>query len=188
MKLGHLPTGYDHKYTYSHIGYNLKITDWQASVGLAQLKKLDKFLEIRKNNAEILLSRLSDLQDYLILPKTTLNCQPSWFGFLISVKENAPFGKLELVTYLEANGVGTRQLFAGNILRQPMICENEVELRIEDSRLLNSKNLTDADYESLGGTEFVMNNTFWVGVSQNNTIADMEKVSEVIHQFVKKCQ
>lgn len=184
MKLGHLPEGYDHKYTYSHIGYNLKITDWQASIALAQLKKLDKFLEIRKNNAETLLARLADLQDYLILPKITPNCKPSWFGFLISVKEDAPFSKLELVPYMEAHGIGTRQLFAGNILRQPMIAENEVQLRIEDSDLLNSKNLTEKDYQSLKGTEFIMNNTFWVGVAQNNTVADMEKTSAVIHQFV----
>lgn len=184
MKLGHLPEGYDHKYTYSHIGYNLKITDWQASIALAQLKKLDKFLEIRKNNAETLLARLADLQDYLILPKITPNCKPSWFGFLISVKEDAPFSKLELVPYMEAHGIGTRQLFAGNILRQPMIAENEVQLRIEDSDLLNSKNLIEKDYQSLKGTEFIMNNTFWVGVAQNNTVADMEKTSAVIHQFV----
>lgn len=185
MKLGHLPEGYDHKYTYSHIGYNLKITDWQASIAVAQLKKLDNFLAIRKQNAETLLAKFADLQDYLILPTITPNCTPSWFGFLISVKKDAPFSKQELVKYLEANGIGTRQLFAGNILRQPMVVENDVMLRIGDSGLLNSKELTETHYQSLKGTEFIMNNTFWVGVAQNNTIKDMEKTSKVIHEFVE---
>lgn len=185
MKLGSLPEGYDHKYTYSHVGYNLKITDWQASIALAQLKKLDTFLSIRKENAETLLKELADLQEYLILPKITKNCIPSWFGFLISVKENAPFSKQELVKYLEENGVGTRQLFAGNILRQPMIVENSISLRIGNSKLLNSKELTEEDYATLPETEFIMNHTFWVGVAQNNTPKDMKKISEVIHKFVK---
>jgi len=186
MQMGHLPAGYDHKYTYSHIGYNLKITDWQAAIAVAQLKRLDEFLAIRKQNAETLLALLNDLQEYLILPQITPHCTPSWFGFLISIKENAPFNKLELVQYMEANGIGTRQLFAGNILRQPMLSENEVMLRIGNSELLNSKELTETHYTSLRGTEFIMNNTFWVGVAQNNTIADMEKISAVIHQFISE--
>ena len=125
------------------------------------------------------------MQEYLILPKITKNCIPSWFGFLISVKENAPFSKQELVKYLEENGVGTRQLFAGNILRQPMIVENSISLRIGNSKLLNSKELTEEDYATLPETEFIMNHTFWVGVAQNNTPKDMKKISEVIHKFVK---
>jgi CDP-6-deoxy-D-xylo-4-hexulose-3-dehydrase len=185
LKLGNLPQGYDHKYTYSHIGYNLKITDWQAAIALAQLKKLDKFLAMRKENAETLLAELADLQDYLILPKITENCTPSWFGFLISVKEDAPFTKQDLVKYLEANGVGTRQLFAGNILRQPMIVENDINLRIGNSELLNAKELTEEHYAVLPGTEFIMNHTFWVGVAQNNTPEDMKKTSKVIHEFVE---
>ena len=184
LKLGNLPQGYDHKYTYSHIGYNLKITDWQASIALAQLKKLDKFLAMRKENAETLLKELSDLQDYLILPKITENCTPSWFGFLISVKENSPFSKQELVKYLEANGIGTRQLFAGNILRQPMIVENDINLRIGNSELLNAKELNENHYAMLPKTEFIMNHTFWVGVAQNNTPEDMKKTSKVIHDFI----
>ena len=186
MKLGNLPEGYDHKYTYSHIGYNLKITDWQAAIGLAQLKKLDIFLEQRRKNAEILSDKLCDLEKYLILPRPTQNCVPSWFGFLISVRENAPFSKQEMVMYLEQNGIGTRQLFAGNILRHPMVVENEFPLRIGNSNLLISKELTEDHYKSLPGTEFIMNNTFWVGVSQNNSPSDMEKISEVIHRFVAK--
>ncbi len=185
MKLGNLPQGYDHKYTYSHIGYNLKITDWQASIALAQLKKLDKFLAMRSENAKTLLTELADLQNYLILPQITKNCTPSWFGFLISVKEDAPFSKQDLVKYLEANGIGTRQLFAGNILRQPMIVENDVDLRIGDSSLMKAKDLSENDYHKLPNTEFIMNHTFWVGVAQNNTPQDMKKISAVIHEFVK---
>ncbi len=184
LQLGNLPMGYDHKYTYSHIGYNLKVTDWQAAIGCAQLKKLDAFLEMRRQNAETLLAELADLQDVLILPKVSEDCTPSWFGFLISVKEAAPFTKQELVEYLEANGVGTRQLFAGNILRQPMIVENEIELRVGTSPLMKSSELTEMDYAKLAGTEFIMNHTFWVGVAQNNTPEDMKKISTVIHQFV----
>lgn len=184
MKHGHLPEGYDHKYTYSHIGYNLKITDWQAAIALAQLKKLDMFLAMRKENAETLLKELSDLQDFLILPKITKNCVPSWFGFLISVKENAPFTKQELVPYLEAHGIGTRQLFAGNILRQPMIVNNDIILRIGSDVAIHSSQLTEANYAKLKGTEFIMNHTFWVGVAQNNTPEDMKKTSRVIHEFI----
>lgn len=186
MKLGHLPQGYDHKYTYSHIGYNLKITDWQASIALAQLKKLDTFLEMRRTNAATLLKELADLRDYLILPSADNRCMPSWFGFLISVKESAPFTKQDMVKYLESSGIGTRQLFAGNILRQPMFVENDVKLRIGRSELLNSRNLTEEHYKLLPNTDFIMNNTFWVGVAQNNTPEDMQKTSAVIHRFVKE--
>ena len=186
LKLGHLPKGYDHKYTYSHIGYNLKVTDWQAAIAVAQLKKLDSFLQIRKNNAETLLKGLADLQDYLILPKVNGNCTPAWFGFLISVKDNAPFTKQELVQYLEENGIGTRQLFAGNILRQPMMAKNDVKVRIGSDCVKNAKDLTEADYVRLPGTEFIMNHTFWVGVAQNNTPKDMERTVQVIHSFIKE--
>ena len=186
MKLGALPEGYDHKYTYSNIGYNLKITDWQAAIGLAQLGKLDTFLDMRRQNANILNTELSDLQDYLILPKFYEKCSPSWFGYLISVRENAPFNKQQMVTYLEQNGIGTRQLFAGNILRQPMLKNNDVMLRIGNGKLQNSRDLTESDFAKVPGTEFIMNNTFWVGVAQNNTPRDMLKTTDVIHNFVKQ--
>ena len=184
LQLGALPFGYDHKYTYSHVGYNLKVTDWQAAIGLAQLGKLDNFLAIRRENAETLNKELADLQDYLILPQITKNCTPSWFGYIISVKDNAPFTKQEMVPYLEQNGIGTRNLFAGNILRQPMLKNNDIPVRIGNSELKNSRNLTEDDYKKLPGSEFIMNNTFWVGVAQNNTPQDMKKTSEVIHNFV----
>ena len=188
MKLGNLPEGYDHKYTYSHVGYNLKITDWQAACGVAQLDKLDGFLKIRRDNAETLLKELADMQDYLILPSHNEKCAPSWFGFLISVKEDAPFTKQQLVEYLEAHGIGTRQLFAGNLLRQPMITTNDLPLRIGGGALKNSRDLTEDDYAALPVTDFIMTHTFWVGVAQNVTIEDMKQTARVFHDFVReKC-
>ena len=163
QQLGNLPFGYDHKYTYSHIGYNLKITDWQAALGCSQIDKLDDFLKIRRRNAELLTELLSDLTDYLILPEVKEGVKPSWFGYLISVKENAPFTKQQLVEYLENNKIGTRQLFAGNILRQPMIVDNDINFRIGSSKVLNSKELNEEYYKLLPNTEFIMNHTFWVG-------------------------
>ena len=186
MQIGALPKGYDHKYTYSNMGYNLKITDWQAAVGLAQLGKLDSFLEMRRNNATVLNEKLSDLQNYLILPQIAYKCTPSWFGYLISVKPDAPFTKQEMVYYLEQHGIGTRNLFAGNILRQPMLKNNDIAIRIGNGKLQNSRDLTERDYEKLSGADFIMNNTFWVGVAQNNTPQDMQKTSSVIHEFVNK--
>lgn len=186
MKMGNLPEGYDHKYTYSHVGYNLKITDWQAACGVAQLDKLDGFLKIRRDNAETLLKELADLQDYLILPSHNEKCAPSWFGFLISVKEDAPFTKQQLVEYLEAHGIGTRQLFAGNLLRQPMITTNDLQLRIGGGALKNSRDLTEDDYKTLPVTDFIMAHTFWVGVAQNVTVEDMKQTSKVFHDFIRE--
>lgn len=188
MKMGALPEGYDHKYTYSNIGYNLKITDWQAAIGLAQLGKLDKFLEIRRKNAMTLNAELADLQDYLILPQVSEKCTPSWFGYLISVREAAPFTKQELVQYLEQNGIGTRQLFAGNILRQPMLKNNNVPCRIGNGMLQNSRYLTESDYKKLPVSEYIMEHTFWIGCAQNVTTTDMKKTSAVMHEFVNKYQ
>lgn len=185
MKLGNLPEGYDHKYTYSHIGYNLKITDWQAAIACAQLKKLDEFLEIRRRNAECLMRGLSDMQDSLILPEICDNSTPSWFGFLISVKDGAKFTKQELVEHLEQSGIGTRQLFAGNILRQPMFVENDIPLRIASSGLKLSSELSESDYAMLPNTDFIMNNTFWVGCAQNLEQRDVEKTVSTIRAFVE---
>lgn len=184
-KRGALPAGYDHKYTYSHVGYNLKITDWQAACGLAQLDKLDGFLARRRENAAVLLDGLADLRDFLILPRHDAACEPSWFGFLISVKPDAPFTKQEIVEYLEAHGVGTRQLFAGNLLRQPVMTDNDVLLRIGGGEMKNSRDLTQSDYEALPVTEFIMNNTFWVGVAQNLTPDDVRVTVKTVHDFVR---
>lgn len=185
MQLGNLPKGYDHKYTYSHIGYNLKITDWQAAIGVAQLKRLDEFLAKRKKNSDILLNGLKEFENYLILPKIHEKCTPAWFGFLISVRDNAPFSKQELVEYLENNGIGTRQLFAGNILRQPMLTMADINIRIGSGHLINTKQLSDTDYKKLPVTEFIMNHTFWVGCAQNLTEENASQIVQVIACFIK---
>ena len=188
QQLGNLPFGYDHKYTYSHIGFNLKITDWQAALGCSQIDKLDGFLEIRRRNAQLLTEKLQDLKDYLILPVIKDGVKPSWFGYLISVKENAPFTKQELVEYLEKNKIGTRQLFAGNILRQPMIVDDEhVQFRIGSiKQILSPQALNEDIYKLLPNTEFIMNNTFWVGTFPALGKDEILKISNVIHEFVKE--
>lgn len=185
MQLGNLPFGYDHKYTYSHIGFNLKITDWQAALGVSQLKKLPEFLAKRTKNAEYLIGKLANIQDSLILPIIHENVKPSWFGFLISVKPDAAFTKQELVEYLEKNGIGTRQLFAGNILRQPMFVEEEIQLRIGNSGLINSRDLNEEHYKMLPNTDFIMNNTFWVGTFPALGEKELDRTSDLIHKFVE---
>ena len=185
QQFGNLPYGYDHKYTYSHIGFNLKITDWQAALGCSQIDKLDDFLEIRRRNAKMLTEKLCDLTEYLILPKINEDVEPSWFGYLISVKENAPFSKQKLVEYLEQNKIGTRQLFAGNILRQPMIVDNDVCLKIGTSDLICSKDLKEEHYRALPNTEFIMNNTFWVGTFPALGEVEITRIANTIKEFVK---
>jgi len=186
MQLGNLPFGYDHKYTYSHLGFNLKITDGQAALGVSQLKKLPQFLEKRAQNAAYLTKNLTDLQDYLILPEITPNVKPSWFGFLISVKEDAPFTKQQLVEYLEEHGVGTRQLFAGNLLRQPAFVDNDIALRIGTSLLLRSNHLTEKEYALLPQTDFIMNHTFWVGTFPALGKEELQRTTALIKEFVKQ--
>ena len=184
MQLGNLPFGYDHKYTYSHLGFNLKITDWQAALGVSQLKKLPAYLEKRAQNAAFLTRALADLQNELILPVVEENCQPSWFGYLISVKPTAPFTKQQLVEYLENHGIGTRQLFAGNLLRQPALVNHPVPLRIGKSALLTSTKLTEKEYALLPNTDFIMNQTFWVGTFPALGEEELAKTAAVIHQFI----
>lgn len=168
-QLGELPTGYDHKYTYSHIGYNLKMTDMQAAIGVAQLDKLPSFIEKRKQNFEFLYSRLQDLEDVLLLPEVTPNSDPSWFGFLLSVKENAPFTRNELVQHLESKRIGTRLLFAGNLTRQPAYKD------------LNYRVIGD-----LKNTDWVMQNSFWLGLFPSLTGEMLNYVVSVIHQFCQR--
>lgn len=185
QQLGNLPYGYDHKYTYSHVGFNLKITDWQAALGCSQIDKLDGFLAIRRRNAELLTEKLSDLTDYLILPKINEGVKSSWFGYLISVKEQGNITKQKLVEYLEANGIGTRQLFAGNILRQPMFVDDRIEFRIGNSGLLNSKDLSEEWYAKLPNTEFIMNNTFWVGTFPALGVEEIGRIAGTIRKFIE---
>jgi CDP-6-deoxy-D-xylo-4-hexulose-3-dehydrase len=146
-KLGTLPEGYDHKYTYSHLGYNLKITDMQAACGLAQLDKAAHFIQRRKENFAYLKKRLATCEEFLILPNAAENSDPSWFGFPITLKKNAPVTRLDLLTYLDENKVGTRLLFAGNLTRQPYMQHEQYRVSGD-----------------LKNTDIVMNNTFWIGV------------------------
>ena len=146
-KLGSLPEGYDHKYTYSHLGYNLKITDMQAACGLAQLEKAPVFIAKRKNNFQFLKDRLVSCDEFLILPEPTHHSDPSWFGFPITLRENSPVSRLELLQYLDESRVGTRLLFAGNLTRQPYMVGKNFRISGE-----------------LKKTDIIMNNTFWIGV------------------------
>ncbi len=167
-QLGDLPCGYDHKYIYSHIGYNLKMTDMQAAVGVAQLRKLDAFTQTRKRNWQYLHDGLQAFQEFLILPQATPKSDPSWFGFLITVREDAPFSRNELVRYLDERQIATRFLFSGNITRQPAY--QHVNYRVVGD-------LTNAD--------IVMNRTFWVGVYPKLTLPMLDYVLETIADFMK---
>jgi CDP-6-deoxy-D-xylo-4-hexulose-3-dehydrase len=146
-KLGDLPEGYDHKYTYAHAGYNLKITDMQAACGLAQMDKLEGFIQARKDNFKYLYERLQSCQDFLILPEATENSDPSWFGFLMTIKPEANIRRVDLLSYLDQEKIGTRLLFAGNLTRQPYMQGRSYRV---------SGDLTH--------TDTVMNDSFWVGV------------------------
>ncbi len=165
---GKLPFGYDHKYVYSHLGYNLKVTEMQASIGLAQLEKLPDFIQKRRANWRYLRDALDDLKDVIILPEEVLNGEASWFGFLITIKENAGFTRDEMVRYLEEKHIQTRMLFAGNMVKQP--CFNE----ITDYRIVGE--LTD--------TDTVMMNTFWVGVYPGMNKEKLQYMSDIIHEFI----
>jgi CDP-6-deoxy-D-xylo-4-hexulose-3-dehydrase len=145
--LGELPQGYDHKYTYSHLGYNLKSGDIQAAIGLAQLERLDSFVELRRRNWKYLEEGLSSLQDFLITPKASENSEPSWFGFALTVKKSSPKSRNEIVRELNERNIGTRLLFGGNLLRQPAFMGTP-------RRVIGN----------LENTDRVMNDTFWIGV------------------------
>jgi CDP-6-deoxy-D-xylo-4-hexulose-3-dehydrase len=168
-QLGTLPYGYDHKYIYSHIGYNLKITDMQAAVGIEQLKKLPSFIEARKKNFIILYEGLEKYEKYFILPKIETKADPSWFGFLITVRNNAGFTRDEIVKYLENNKIATRMLFAGNITRHPSF-EN-VKYRV---------------FGGLKNTDFIINNTFWIGVYPGLSSEMIDYIINKIEKFIKE--
>jgi CDP-6-deoxy-D-xylo-4-hexulose-3-dehydrase len=151
-KFGELPQGYDHKYVYSHFGFNLKVTEMQAAVGLAQLKKLPAFIDRRKNNWKTLRRGLSDMSKYFILPEPETDSDPSWFGFLLTVKDNAGFSREQIVRFLESKGIQTRMLFAGNMIKQP--CFDEMKKAGSGYRVVGDLKVTDT----------IMKNTFWIGV------------------------
>jgi CDP-6-deoxy-D-xylo-4-hexulose-3-dehydrase len=166
-KLGDLPEGYDHKYTYSHLGYNLKITDMQAACALAQLEKAPGFIQARKDNFKFLKKRLSTCEEFLQLPEETKGSDPSWFGFPITVKGSSPVSRLDLTTYLDQNKIGTRLLFAGNLTRQPYMAG--AKFRISGD---------------LSNTDNVMNNTFWIGVQPALTKEMLEFVVQKIETYL----
>jgi CDP-6-deoxy-D-xylo-4-hexulose-3-dehydrase len=163
-QLGELPEGYDHKYTYSHLGYNLKSGDIQAAIGLAQLDRLDTFVEKRKNNWAYLYKNLKDLEEFLVLPKPTKFSDPSWFGFAITVKNNSPISRNDLVIKLNESKIGTRLLFGGNLLRQPAF--------------IGTPRRVVGD---LKNSDIVMNQTFWIGVWPGLTEQMLDYVIENIY-------
>jgi len=169
QKLGTLPEGYDHKYTYSHLGYNLKITDMQAACGLAQLDKLDEFIRQRKANFSFLRKRLAGCEEFLLLPEATLDSDPSWFGFPITIKEEANIRRVDLLQYLDQEKVGTRLLFAGNLTRQPYMIGRNYRI-VGD--LLN--------------TERIMHDTFWIGLQPSLTQDMLEYSASKIEMFFGK--
>lgn len=166
--LGELPFGFDHKYIYSHIGYNLKATDMQAAVGVSQLKKLPGFVAARRSNFKYLHNALSDLTEYLILPEATPNSDPSWFGFPISLREGLKFTREDLVKHLNDKKIGTRLLFGGNLLRQPAY-----------------QNIAHRQIGDLKNTDYVMKHLFWIGVYPGLTHAMLDYVADQIRTFIK---
>ena len=185
QQLGKLPFSYDHKYTYSHIGYNLKITDMQAAIGVAQMDKIPAFAEKRLQNWKRLENGLKDLKDVFILPIYPKNSIPSPFGFALTVRDNAKFTREDIVSFLEKNNIQTRTVFAGNMLRQPAFADAKIKLRIGNSPLLISKNLTDEQYSRLPNTEIIMHRTFWVGVYPGMTEEMVDFMINKIREFVK---
>ncbi len=167
-QLGDLPCGYDHKYTYSHIGYNLKLTDMQAAVGVAQLDKLNGFIASRRRNFDHLHKGLQPLEDCLILPEKTPHSDPSWFGFPIAVREDAPFRREQLIAFLDSRRIATRLLFGGNLIRQPAY--KDVQFRVVGD---------------LARTDFVMRNVFWIGLYPGLTAPMLDYVVEAFHEFAR---
>lgn len=166
-KHGQLPQGYDHKYTYSHLGYNLKITDMQAACGLAQLNNAPMFIQKRKENFIFLKNRLARCEEFLILPEATAGSDPSWFGFPITIKSNSGINRLDLLHYLDQNKIGTRLLFAGNLTRQPYMIGRNYRISGE-----------------LTNTDTIMNDTFWIGVQPALTEEMLEYSAAKIENFL----
>lgn len=166
-ELGSLPFGYDHKYTYSHVGYNLRVTEMQAAIGVEQLKKVPSFTQARRYNFSRLLEGLKDLEEFFILPRATRNSDPSWFGFILTLRDGVKFTKNEVVAYLEAHRIQTRMLFAGNLTRQPAF--QHVNYRV---------------FGDLTNTDKIMNDTFLVGVYPGLTVEKVDYMIETIRRFV----
>lgn len=167
-QLGKLPLGYDHKYIYSHIGYNLKITDMQAAIGVAQLQKLPYFIKARRKNFAALSKFFRKYEKYFVLPLAEKESQPCWFGFPLLVRESAPFARDKIVNYLEENKIATRMLFGGNLTKQPAY-----------------KNTKYRILDSLGNTDLVMNNLFWIGVYPGIKREELEYIKKRFKEFFK---
>lgn len=164
-KLGDLPAGYDHKYIYSHIGYNLKITDMQAAIALAQMDRLDEFIEMRRRNWMSLHDNLSELEDIFVLPEATAHSEPSWFGFPLAVRRGSPLTRRQIIDHLESHKIGTRLLFGGNLLKQPAY-----------------RSITKRVYGDLPNTDLVMDQVFWVGVHPG---IDAERLKYMVEIFLE---
>jgi CDP-4-dehydro-6-deoxyglucose reductase, E1 len=167
--LGELPPGYDHKYIYSHIGYNLKVTDLQSSVGVPQLKKLPGFITSRNKNHKYYMELFKKYEEYFMLPVKHEKADPSWFGFLITLKKDVPFHRNDLVRFLEENKIATRNLFGGNLTKQPAYIN-------KNHRVVGS----------LENTDYIMNNSFWIGVYPGIDVEKMNYVDSIFHKFLKK--
>ena len=165
-KLGNLPEGYDHKYTYSHLGYNLKITDMQAACALAQMDRLDDFIAARKANFQYLKERLQGCAQFLHLPEATPNSEPSWFGFPLVLKDDAGVTRPDLINFLDQNKIATRLLFAGNLTRQPYMIGRNFRISGE-----------------LTNTDTVMNQTFWLGVWPGLAREQLDYVVDKLEEF-----
>ncbi len=170
-RLGDLPKGYDHKYIYSHLGFNLKITDMQAAVGLAQLDHLEDFIAARNRNFDALKAGLARLGDLFILPEATTGTEPSWFGFPITLRANAPFTRDDLVVYLNEKKIGTRLLFGGNLVRQPY---------------MKGRNFRIAG--ALPNADIVVDRTFWIGVYPELGEAHVEYMIDAIESFCRPAE
>jgi CDP-6-deoxy-D-xylo-4-hexulose-3-dehydrase len=168
-KLGDLPFGYDHKYTYSHLGYNMKITDMQAACGLAQLERLEQFIIKRKENFNFLYKNLKNLEEFLILPEVEKNSDPSWFGFPLSLRKNNKFNRNDLIKHLNDSKIGTRLLFSGNLIKQPYM--KDVNFKVQGE---------------LKNTDFVMENTFWIGLYPGLSQRHLDYSCNKIKYYFKK--
>lgn len=167
QKLGDLPEGYDHKYTYSHIGFNLKATDMQAAIGLSQLRKVDQFIAKRRENHKLLYSLFKQLEEYFILPEATVHANPSWFGFMLTIRDSQKVNRNELIQYLESKKIGTRLLFGGNLVKQPAY-----------------KNVPFRVHNSLANTDKVMNDGFWLGVWPGIDSTHINYMFETVQSFL----